>query len=316
MAKGSETGGCLNCYAARLSARNLPGMVSPTTGLPFARILQSGPRWTGKVELINKALDLPLRWNKPRRIFVNSLSDLFHEALPDETIDRVFAVMALCPQHTFQILTKRPERMVAYFGRSSRDYKERVYDRCYAMSAVWPRGFTSTWPLPNVWLGTSVENQTTADMRIPLLLQTPAAKRFLSYEPALGPVDFTRIEAVADSYEGRKLRKCGVRLDALTGKYFESGMVQPENLDWIIVGGESGPGARPFDIQWARNTIEQCKAAGVACFVKQLGAKPFYRSGHGLCYPDTADVDLNFCDRKGGDISEWTEDLRVREFPA
>lgn len=163
MAKGSETGGCLNCYAARLSARNLPEMRSPTTGESFARILQSGPRWTGKVELIEKALALPLKWRKPKRIFVNSLSDLFHEALPDEAIGRVFRVMECAPLHTFQVLTKRPDRMLEYCARRAQ--------------------------LPNVWLGVSVENQATADARILRLLKTPAAKRFISYEPALGPVD-------------------------------------------------------------------------------------------------------------------------------
>ncbi|MCU1325625.1 MAG: hypothetical protein JWN34_995 [Bryobacterales bacterium] len=270
MAKGSEAKGCLNCYAARLNARNLPEMKSPTTGEPFARILESGPRWTGKVELIEKSLTLPLKWKKPKRIFVNSLSDLFHEGLTDERIDRVFAVMALCPQHTFQVLTKRPERMLEY------------------LSSV-P---LNSGPLPNLWLGVSCEDQDTASARIPLLLQTPAAVSFVSYEPALGPVDFTRLS------DGR--------INSLNAVY-----VTGENLDWIIVGGESGPGARPFDIQWARSTIAQCKAAGVACFVKQLGAKPF-----GWKFPHLPDSDISpLKDRKGGDPLEWPEELRVQEFP-
>ena len=169
------------------------------------------------------------------------MSDLFHESLPDAAIDRVFAVMADCPQHTFQVLTKRPERMLQYVTGK---------------------------PLPNLWLGTSVENQATADVRLPLLLQVPAAVRFVSYEPALGPVGF----AFA--------------------------------VDWIIVGGESGPGARPFDIAWARQTIAHCGTTRTACFVKQLGAKPIEG-----CHP------LALRDRKGGDWSEWPEDLRVRQFP-
>jgi protein gp37 len=269
MAKGSETKGCLNCYAARLNARNLPEMKSPTTGEPFARILESGPRWTGKIELIENSLTLPLKWKKPKRIFVNSLSDLFHEGLTDEQIDRVFAVMALCPQHTFQVLTKRPERMLEY------------------LSSV-----PSNSPLPNVWIGVSCEDQDTASARIPLLLRTPAAVRFVSYEPALGPVDFIRLS------DGR--------INSLNGIHATGG-----NLDWIIIGGESGPGARPFDIQWARNTIAQCKAAGVACFVKQLGAKPF-----GWKFPNVPDSDVApLKDRKGGDPLEWLEELRVQEFP-
>src|SRR5271165_4569647 len=117
MAKGSEDGGCLNCYAARQAARNLPGMRSPTTGEPFAILRDSGPRWTGKVELIPSMLEIPLRRKKPTVYFVNSMSDLFHESLPNEAIDQVFAMMALCPQHTFQVLTKRAERMQKWFHR-------------------------------------------------------------------------------------------------------------------------------------------------------------------------------------------------------
>lgn len=203
MAKGSENGGCLNCYAARLNARNLPGMVSPTTGEPFARVLQFGPRWTGKVELIESTLTLPLKWCKPKRIFVNSLSDLFHEALPDEAIDRVFAVMALCPQHTFQVLTKRPERMLKYLNISPRqcDWNIALSSARYGKQFLPDQNEEFrfrvinpfVWPLPNVWLGVSVENQSTADMRIPFLLKTPAAIRFVSYEPALGPVGSARL---------------------------------------------------------------------------------------------------------------------------
>lgn len=302
MAKGSEIGGCLNCYAARMASRNLPELKSPTTGKPFARILDSGPRWTGDVELIESALDAPLHWKKPQRIFVNSMSDLFHEALPDEAIDRVFAVMALCPQHTFQVLTKRPERMLKYFGVGFARF-----DQVRKRAAIMPKPFGLkwgtewTWPLPNVWLGVSVENQATADARIPLLLRTPAAKRFVSYEPALGPVDFER--------GGFSLIR---RVKSPSGTVWLG-------LDWLIVGGESGPGARPFDIQWARNTIQQCCDAGVACFVKQLGAKPF--GGHSLhkqIHHRSTDGNLylKFKDRKGGDMPEWPEDLRVREFPA
>lgn len=284
MAKGSETGGCLNCYAARFNARGLPGLMSPTTGKPFARILPSGPRWTGDVELIESQLALPLKWRKPRKIFVNSQSDLFHEALSREAIDDVFAIMARCPQHTFQILTKRPERMLAYL--SHEDVGRRIAETVEA--ANWEQGLDAeidwcdcppldVWPLPNVWLGVSVENQPTADARIPLLLKTLAAVRFVSYEPALGPVDFRK---------------------------------WTERLGWVIVGGESGPGARSFDIAWARNTVEQCKAVGVPVFVKQLGAKPVDGSRYSM-----RPIPLALKDRKGGDWDEWPADLRVREMP-
>jgi protein gp37 len=253
MAKGSEKGGCLYCYAARLAARDLPGLRSPTTGKSFARILNSGPRWTGKVELIEKALSIPLYWKKPRRIFVNSMSDLFHESLSDEDINRVFSVMVLCQQHTFQILTKRPERMLAYVT-SEMD-----------------------WTLPNVHLGVSVEDQATADARIPILLQTPAAKRFVSYEPALNIVSF---------------------------KYLKG-------IDQLIIGGESGPSARPFDLDWVRDVIQQCRGWGVAPFFKQAGANVFDSSLTALGRSGI----VHFKDRKGADWSEWPEDLRVREFP-
>ncbi len=309
MAKGSEAGGCLNCYAARMAARNLPELKSPTTGKSFARILDSGPRWTGEVELIESQLTLPLKWRKPQKIFVNSMSDLFHEALPDEAIDRVFAVMALCPQHTFQILTKRPERMAAWFAGNIERRRDCVADQSQAIQADWcfPK-----WPLPNVWLGVSVENQATADARIPLLLHTPAAIRFVSYEPALGPVDFDAVSVTAaPGFFGSPLqwhhRGYSHKLE---------GVPYPV-LDWIIVGGESGPGARPFDVRWARNTVEQCKAAGVSPFVKQLGAKPVQL---GASRGETREMDdcrllWGMKDRKGGDPQEWPEDLRVREFP-
>lgn len=288
MAKGSEAGGCLNCYAARQASRNFPGMRSPTTGEAFAVLRDSGPRWTGKVELIESALEIPLHWKKPRRIFVNSMSDMFHENLPDEAIDRIFAVMALCPQHTFQILTKRPERML--------EWSKRTVPEVRIQSAMgknrgtpWGNQKPHQWPLPNVWLGVSVENRATCEARLYDLGRTPAAKRFISYEPALEAVGDFRLPHLA----------CNMGLP---------------NPDWIIVGGESGPGARPFDIQWARDTIEVCKLGRIACFVKQLGAQPYKITGElgGIGgYKDW----LNLKDRKGGDWSEWPEDLRVREFP-
>jgi protein gp37 len=257
--------GCKNCYAERQGGRFCGPGKAFDGFVQIGKNGNAGPHWTGKVELVEKHLDDPLHWRKSQRVFVNSMSDLFHEALSDEAIDRVFDVMLNCPRHTFQILTKRPERMLEY----SRDQVN-----------LW----REPWPFPNVWLGVSVEDQKTADERIPLLLQTPAAVRFVSYEPALGPVDFEQFA-----------------LKTLDGG-------ENPGIDWIIVGGESGPGARPFDIQWARKTVAQCKAAGVACFVKQLGAEPV---GFGDDYEYWCDIR----DRKGGDWDEWPPDLRVREFP-
>jgi protein gp37 len=251
--------GCRNCYAERIAARFSAGQKEdPTNCDPplceldpplsdktlgifegFAIRTPSGPRWTGKVELIESKLTEPLHWKKPQRVFVNSMSDLFHEALPDDAIGRVFAVMALCPHITFQVLTKRPERMLEWSRRIfPHDSVMHIMSRDHGVDA-----FALRWPLPNVWLGVSVEDQATADARIPLLLQTPAAIRFVSYEPALGPVDF------------------GTWIDPMW----------VPNLDWIICGGESGPGARPARPDWFRQVRDQCQAAGVAFFFKQWG---------------------------------------------
>ena len=257
MAPGSELGGCLRCYAARLNARNLPDLRSPTTGESFARILPTGPRWTGKVEVIEKQLLLPLKWRKPKRIFVNSMSDLFHEALSDEDIDRVFAVMALCPQHTFQVLTKRPGRMLKYFAKPNGfgfTWREGyIQNAVYAINR--DKHFAlKQWPLPNLWLGVSIENQKTADARIPILLKTPAAIRFVSYEPALGPIDFD-------------CRNCLEKGDPSTCQFDYC----PCSLDWVICGGESGPGARPMEQEWAQTIRDQCVSADIPFFFKQWG---------------------------------------------
>ena len=221
--------GCVNCYAERLAHRFQGQWIKDGPGMKFVQITNGHPQWTGKVELIESKLTEPLHWRKPARIFVNSMSDLFHEALPDEAIDRVFAVMALCPQHTFQVLTKRPERMRDYLQPGFQ--QQRVMDHCYKFTAS-VRGFMprlGRYPLPNVWLGVSVENQATADERIPLLLQTPAALRFVSYEPALGPVDF-------GDYLGH-LIGCDAAGYSLDGETCDCGA--KGKIDWLIVGGES-----------------------------------------------------------------------------
>jgi protein gp37 len=225
----------------------------------------------------------PLAWKTPRRVFVNSMSDLFHPTAPDDYIAAVFGVMAACPQHTFQVLTKHPERAARWF-------------------AVWRDGGA---PLPNVWLGTSVEDQAAADERIPHLLACPAAVLWVSYEPALGPVDFSAW-----------LPDRGLSFTDAEGVPVRG----PARLDWIVVGGESGPGARPFDVQWARDTVRQCRRASVPVFVKQLGANYIdAKNGVGGYSasppPEYGRLTRRLCDRKGGDPSEWPEDLRVREWP-
>jgi protein gp37 len=277
--------GCKRCYAMRMAARiEAMGGVGGARYAGLTIPTKAGPIWNGTVRLAEDALSLPLRWTKPRMIFVNSMSDLFHESLPDEAIDRVFAVMALAPQHTFQILTKRAERM--------RDYVETM-ERCFHGS---PETFARRWgqaavdvtyspcaagaiedvafPLPNVWLGVSVEDQPNADERIPDLLATPAAVRFLSCEPLLGPVDLTRW--TANLCPNCLHPECSPTLRADSAEVFSRCgsfvMETPRSLiDWVIVGGESGPGARPMHPDWARSLRDRCAAAEVPFFFKQWG---------------------------------------------
>jgi len=312
MARGSETGGCKYCYAARTGLRH-KGKGKPYEGL--VRMTENGPRWTGKIELVESALEDPLHWKTPSRVFVDSMSDLFHEDIPDEYIDRVFAVMALCSQHTFQVLTKRAGRLAPFMDHWR---SKRTFDLFLAPEPEYSKRWTGVLnrELDNVWLGVSVENQATADLRIPALLRAAAAVRFVSYEPALGPVEWDADWLyVKCKYCGRHSHptrpqwewngSVGGRCEFLdcAKPYFDESL-----LNWVITGGESGPDARPFDLAWARNTIAQCREAEVPCFVKQLGARPGYARKDGW-------RDIGLKDRKGGDMSEWPEDLRVREYP-
>jgi protein gp37 len=450
--------GCAHCYAEGVADR----FWATQYVNPWPMAASSRPRQFTDVYCHEDRLLEPLSWRKPARVFVNSMSDLFHEDVPDAFIDKVFAVMALAPRHTFQILTKRPERMLRYCtsigfddgefepdldGEAMRDAMiEGAAQSIYAR--LHPREDPSHWlavhqPLTNVWLGVSVENQHFADERIPLLIKTPAAVRFVSYEPALGPVDFSpwiggrrgcaeehrgrsvsgggvrsaedrrarpdladqaeaeasgeagrRLPAGSGDDEGHQAPRAGALLgvaafqgadsgrddrqsrerpqtaepsrqpdagdefgaggscadrsrEVPTGRRTEQsgeahaslrrgdsatpssgraaevdcGIVQRERqnhlqdrsrptLDWIICGGESGPGARPFDLAWARSIVAQCQAAGVPVFVKQLGKHP--TCDH--C-GDAAAV-FGVKHPKGGDITEFPADLQVREFPA
>lgn len=414
--------GCRNCYAETMAAR----FAGPRQ--PYEGTVERG-RWNGQIRIVPEKLGEPLRWRRPRRVFVNSMSDIFHESVPFEYVAAVFGVMAACPQHTFQVLTKRPARAVEFFRwlatadvpyPSLPNYPDHVRQRSvccrYAWALpphVWPRvseciglhpddavlaAQSGRWPLPNVWLGVSVEDQTTADERIPHLLQCPASVRWVSYEPALGPVDFigwgldapagpgddtperwadfawpewvpaderAHIESFWVEAWGRGPREwlrdhvhqnvpaTGTRRlwstrknsgwvnankrdhGEVRGQYLhcwnnigriitDDGRVlmasggsgaawlwrrdDGKRIDWIVIGGESGPHARPSDVAWARSTIAQCRAAGVACFVKQLGARPFVDRdvpAHRLYLTGSA-----------ADPAEWPEDLRVREWPA
>jgi protein gp37 len=278
-----------------------------------------GYHFNGKVRGVPEALGIPLGWKKPRRIFVNSMSDLFHEGVPFEFIDRVFAVMALCPQHTFQVLTKRPERMAEYLndddrGALIRAALEEFEDLQTATDRLGDAVFDYDVPLTdssyccvrlpptNAWLGTSVEDQVSADERIPHLRQCPAAVRFLSAEPLLGAMDLT-------------------------------GPIATGQLHWVIVGGESGPGARSCNLAWIRGIVEQCKIGGVPCFVKQMGHVvdvPCYAGdpedqrwatsrpmgwSH-VIHDEAKSLYRVTMPGKGGDPETWPEGLRVRQYPA
>ena len=247
--------GCDHCYAETIAHR-FAGTKAYPNGFD--------------VTLRPERLDQPLRWQRPRRIFVNSMSDLFHKDVPGEYIARVFAVMALAPRHTFQVLTKRPGRMrsllnSAAFWREVRASVTRDLGRIdEAVGLV-------VNPLPNVWLGTSVESQKWADVRIPQLLATPAAVRFLSCEPLLGPVNLRHMDVERQAHTDGELGMYFI--DALTGRNTDMGRPcrDVSRLDWVIVGGESGSGARPMHPDWARSLRNQCVAAGVPFLFKQWG---------------------------------------------
>ena len=252
-----DSPGCDHCYAETFAER-----WRGTPGHPYEQGFD--------LRLWPERLDQPLRWTKPRRVFVNSMSDLFHDGVDDRFIAKTFAVMAHADRHTFQILTKRHGRLRSLL--SAPEFYTAVaeeYVRHPAYEDTLAGYVDPPWPIPNVWVGVSAEDQKRADLRIPALLDTPAAVRFVSAEPLLGPIVF--------------------------GDY------RFEGLDWIIVGGESGPGARPCRAPWVHEIL--CEVAGdVPVFVKQMGK--VWAKDAGAAHP------------KGGDPEEWPDWLRVREFPA
>ena len=253
--------GCDHCYAIR-TAHRFQEHPNPAVAAAYAGTEQGGD-WTGRVNLVESRLDLPLRWKRPRRIFVNAQSDLFHANVPDEFIARVWAVMASAPRHTFQVLTKRHGRMRSLL--SSEEFRLAVQRRIpHAGASRYVAAYWKTWPLPNVWLGVSVEDQARANLRVPALLDTPAAVRWLSCEPLLGPV---RLDYM-DIDHGRFYQ-----VNTLTGR--NTDMARPcedvTSIDWVVVGGESGPGARPMHPDWARQLRDQCVEAGVPFLFKQWG---------------------------------------------
>jgi protein gp37 len=340
--------GCKNCYAQRQAMRlSLMHPNGPYKQVVRVRDGRALPKWNGRAVEVAERLDQPLRWQRPRRIFVNSMSDLFHHDVSREFIAATLGVMALCGHHTFQLLTKRPARMrelmdsitleeaiesMADYGVSwgSSGFSKHVMREMTAMGrdTKWDGPFCD---MPWLMLGVSVEDQETADERLPDLLGTRAATRFVSYEPALGPVYFP------DNSLG-----CTGHLAETFGNPL---------IHQIIIGGESGPESRPFDVIWAESVIEQTRNNGCAVYMKQLGAVPMDSRLADIIGPDgkrhytrpCADAaqmlkdsertdyetgertpakgysmrahQLPLKHRKGGDMNEWPEGLRLREIP-
>jgi protein gp37 len=319
--------GCANCYASRYQPRvGNPQFGGTGSALPMLADFPSGPKgepddgtfadlradrlWFDESKLLEV-----LRRKKPTKWFWCDMTDLFGSWVPDEWIDRCFATMEQTPQHTHQVLTKRAGRMQAY------------------LSWRWGKREDSPGfriPARNIWCGVSVEDQQRADERIPHLLKTPAAVRFLSVEPLLGelnlkpfaPFFFEKV-TLAEQRMVRGAFPHGIPANSLNARISE------QRLHWVIVGGESGPGARCCDVEWVRSIRDQCRAAGVACFVKQLGSKPiddrYFAEASAAFerewgFPPGLPNQIEECtfrpsDRKGGDPAEWADDLRVREFP-
>jgi len=298
--------GCKHCYAEALNKRLGTGHAYAVPNLEEVDF-----------RLVN--VDQPLRWKRPRRVFVNSMTDLFHEAVDHQDIAKVFSVMAGASRHTFQVLTKRTDRMADLLSSPM------------FWAAVWVHGMEWAWddetlatlgeigpskPVPNIWLGTSVEDQERANERIPHLLRTPAAVRFLSCEPLLGPVDLT-----------------GIYLDAMHEAHAIPCIA--DGVAWVIVGGESGPGARWMHVPWVRDLLGQCERWHCPIFVKQLGSMPAdintllcHQPENPHTWPEDTVVPKEYTpewqgqlapirlrDKKGGDMDEWPEGLRVREYP-
>ncbi len=266
---GAEDQPHSQCYALTMAAR--------LKGMGQAKYQKDGdPRTSGPGFGVTEhpaTLHAPLRWRAPRRVFVNSMSDLFHPRISDGFIADVWAVMASTPQHTYQILTKRAPRMAALMPDDPIDGGYRIQSAATTEAGAQAL-YDADWPLPNVHLGVSVEDQQRANERIHRLRATAAAVRFVSCEPLLGPVSFRWAPWVPLIN--------GWHLDGIKG------------IDWVIIGGESGSGARPMDLDWARSLVRECRLAGVAPFVKQLG------SAWGA---------------KHHEPQYWPEDLRVREYP-
>jgi len=364
--------GCLNCYARR-DARRMGSNPNEKVRKRYAGLVvvkNDRLAWSGEVRELPEQLAVPLRWSEPQTIFVNSLSDLAQEGVSFEFIAAVFGVMAMCQRHSFQVLTKRPDRLRAWFEWLTArvqpgdevaycvetacsfiaEHAEDI-DAAMRLTARHVPVLGAAWPLANVSVGTSVEDQKRADERVPELLRTPARVRYLSVEPILGAIQFKK-EWLKGSFmscsgetqdpETDECRGCTGEPRDFTGGGDRCFAEWSPRIDLVIVGGESGPGARPDEVAWIRSVVEQCMAAGTKPFVKQLGAVVIDRNDVGfeaelVSPPDPeawptpvrveenldgtrdgyqgAPVRVHLRDKKGGDMDEWPAGLRVRELP-
>jgi len=274
--------GCDGCYAIRSAHRLAHNPNEKVKASAAGTTHYAGDRldWTGQVNLLSDRLAQPFRWRNPRRVFVNSQSDLFHKDVPAEYIAVVFLVMAATPRHTYQVLTKRHGRMRSllnserFFDMMTAAARKAYYENLLPI----PGDLGYRWPLPNVHLGVSVEDQDWADKRIPALLDTPAAVRWVSAEPLLGPVslDLPR----CDTHDRRDLftdtngfQRCSAcAADGWSGELSYGHWLRQDGLiSWVVVGGESGPTARRMDLAWARSLAVECASEGVPFYFKQLG---------------------------------------------
>ncbi|KKN08141.1 hypothetical protein LCGC14_1059530 [marine sediment metagenome] len=274
--------GCLNCWAEKMAGR-LAAMAENHPDCQYAKGIGKYWRvidchwWNNKIVCDESILDKPLHWRKPRTVFVNNMGDTFHPVVPFEFVNKMCAVMVLCPQHKFLILTKRPDRMLEYF----KIQRPRIYfEALKFMTKPEQKQLFNGFPLPNVVLMTTICSQAEADKNIPLILQTPAAQRGLSIEPMLGPVDLKL-------FKGHTIKT--TRLE--NGKPCYRNLDTGARLSWVVAGCESGPNRRPCKIEWMIDIVQQCQAAGVKVFVKQ--------------------VDLD--GRVSKNMSDWPLELQVRD---
>jgi len=304
-------GGCKHCWATREVWRLAHNPLCGDKWKGLVEKTSAGLRWTGKIKLFPEMLDVPLRRKKPTTYFVNSKSDLFHKDVPFEFILKIFGLSMCTPWHTYQILTKRIDRVVEFFqwwrdrwaesrilwglqalairsvwsitDEKLRDRATKFWEENYDQSGRGKIDYPVPWPHPNVHIGVSCSTQADADKNIPILLDIPAAVRFVSFEPLLEAIDadlyLSPVGAETCHYgDSHREKKC----DCIH-----------ESLDWVVVGGESGPGARPIHPQWVRDLRDQCVEVGVAFFMKQMGGHP----------------------NKRANLKDIPEDLRLREYP-